>query len=446
VWQDIPAGDSNSLSGCVSHNRVAAAAPSGYICGYRRLLETIGPQDGEQIFLHGISRGIDHADLIEVFCTKSHISSSARRGIFSVFRVARETFQEVSRTYAAIRKKRIIWEMVEDDFEHGYTKKKSGKRFITFFLEIFNLPGDPAEEELEPLSADELKITATGNVNSSLKGRRFQDSTGMKHKNWFRSWTTSRKNVDAHYIRLKIQAKELSGFVAPSEVDDSVFRGRYQRDGYSWERYVIRGEGNYVIPLLLYIPNSNAKHLAMIYLHPDGKTSGDSAGGWIEQLVKKEGVLVAAPNSSSEIGETQKWPPNYPDDPCPMLSSSPEVLSASMRATSSGLRNFLKIERMSMQAGSMPWLLMNYVRHCWHAAAFWFIDQPNGIAQGSGLLCGNCHYNRLYHYSLSFSMGSCRCTRSLWSNRISPVASLREDCCLAELKDCMRKERHPQNS
>ena len=46
--------------------RIKAAVPGCYITGFRRLLESIGPQDAEQNLYHGVLNGITHADLLEV--------------------------------------------------------------------------------------------------------------------------------------------------------------------------------------------------------------------------------------------------------------------------------------------------------------------------------------------------------------------------------------------
>src|SRR5690606_2149585 len=45
-------------------DRVKVSAPAGYITSYKRLLESIGVQDGEQNFYHGIKNGIDHLDFL----------------------------------------------------------------------------------------------------------------------------------------------------------------------------------------------------------------------------------------------------------------------------------------------------------------------------------------------------------------------------------------------
>ena len=46
--------------------RLAAAAPTCYITSLHLLLESLGPQDGEQNLLGGVLAGLDHADYLEV--------------------------------------------------------------------------------------------------------------------------------------------------------------------------------------------------------------------------------------------------------------------------------------------------------------------------------------------------------------------------------------------
>ena len=59
-------------------------------------------------------------------------------------------------------------------------------------------------------------------------------------------------------------AARLSGFVPPTSVDDPVFLGRYPRDGYNVEKYFVRGEGDYVIPYLLMLPDGAGPHPALM--------------------------------------------------------------------------------------------------------------------------------------------------------------------------------------
>jgi hypothetical protein len=111
-------------------DRIKAASPAGYICGFRRLLQSIGPQDGEQNFYHGIASGIDHADLIEVFAPKPYLIAATTRDFFSI-QGARETYAEVQNAYRAFGKPDHI-QMTEDDYGHGYTLKNREATYAFF--------------------------------------------------------------------------------------------------------------------------------------------------------------------------------------------------------------------------------------------------------------------------------------------------------------------------
>ena len=66
----------------------------------------------------------------------------------------------------------------------------------------------------------------------------------------------------------------------------------------------LAGESDdYAIPILLFKPDDNLKHPAIIYLHSKGKVTDAGPGGEIEKLVKK-GYIVAAADVLG-IGETK---------------------------------------------------------------------------------------------------------------------------------------------
>ncbi|MFZ2411004.1 MAG: alpha/beta hydrolase family protein, partial [Candidatus Methanoperedens sp.] len=115
----------------------------------------------------------------------------------------------------------------------------------------------------------------------------------------------SRENINNHLNTVLSKAKTISGYKAPSgKVNEPFINGRYQRDGYVIEKYAIRGEGYYAIPMLLFVPdNCTEKRPAIVYLHTKGKAVDAQAGGEIEKLVKK-GYVVAAADVLG-VGETR---------------------------------------------------------------------------------------------------------------------------------------------
>ncbi len=281
--------------------RIKAGAPVNYITGFRRLLESIGPQDAEQNFYHGILNGLTHADLLEVRAPNPVLIGAGTRDFFSI-QGACETYAEVSNAYKVSGMEENIG-MVEDDFGHGYTVKLR-EGIYGFFQKNLNLPGNPNNENMDILTPEELMVTPTGNIASSIENAQTVFDLNKKEaEKQIERLQDSRSDFEIHLNKVQQEAKEISGYRPPDENIKSVFRGRYQREGYSVEMYALHGEGECVVPLLLFVPETGNKFSSIIYLHPKGKIADAAVAGRIEQLVKK-GYLVAAPDVSG-IGEVE---------------------------------------------------------------------------------------------------------------------------------------------
>jgi len=273
-------------------DRILAAAPECYITSMRRLWESIGPQDAEQNFYHGIASGIDHADLLEVRAPKPTLMITTTRDFFSI-QGARETAKEVKRAFEAFGMGNNF-NMVEDDSVHASTRKNR-EAMYAFFQKYLNLPGDPTDEDIEPLSNEELTVTLTGQVATSLGGETVFSLNKKQAERELLQLEQSRKLMNEHLRNARAAAAELSGFVAPAQSSEAAFTGRYRRIGYAVEKYFIAGEGDYPIPFLLMVPNSGGKHPALLYLDPDGKSVEANRGGEMEWFVKR-GYVVLAPD------------------------------------------------------------------------------------------------------------------------------------------------------
>jgi dienelactone hydrolase len=297
-------------------DRIKAAAPTDYITSFRRLLESIGTQCGEQNFYHGLLSGIDHADLIELRAPKPTLIVTTTRNYFSI-QGARETYREAKIAYRTFGMEENL-KMAEDDDVHTSTKKNR-EAIYAFFQRTLDLPGSPIDEDVEILKPEELQVTETGNVLTSLNSEMVFSINKKETEKLIEKLETSRKNIDQHLKRVLIDAKELSGYIVPIDKKEPVFRGAYQRDGYSVEMYAIEGEGNYVIPMLLFKPYGSGKYPAIIYINPDGKAMEASPGDHIEELVKK-GFIVVLPDVIG-IGETKFERPPSSDPGYPGYSA-----------------------------------------------------------------------------------------------------------------------------
>ncbi len=284
-------------------DRVKVSIPcSGSIIN-RRLLETKGIQDAESFFIGGLANGITFEDLIEVRAPKPTLMTFTSRDEYLTMQSQQEAYQESIAAYRAFGNEDNL-KVSEDDSKHWMTSKIRYDMY-SFFMKHFNLPGDPSELEAEIIPAEEMKVTPTGQILTSYGGNMIFDINKKDGEKLIEELERSRKDIDNHLIKVESIAKKISGFIDPSgEKIQPFLNGRYQRDGYSVGKYAIMGEGNYAIPILLFVPNdSKESHPALVYVHSKGKITEANPGGEIEKLVKK-GYVVAAADVIG-IGETR---------------------------------------------------------------------------------------------------------------------------------------------
>lgn len=284
-------------------DRVKVSVPCSWATLNRRLLETKGGQDGESIFLHGVAEGITFEDLLEVRAPKPTLMTFTSRDEYLCLQGAREAYKEAINSYRSFGREENL-ALVEDDSKHWMTPKIR-LAIYSFFMKHFNLQGDPSEEEAEILTLEELRVTPTGQILTSFGGDMIFDVNKKETQKLIENIEKSRKDIEKHLGEVNVKAKEISGFITPDKTGGEAFlNGRYQRDGYSVGKYAIMGEGDYAIPILLFVPNdTKEKHPALIYLHPQGKVTEAKPGGEIERLVKK-GYVVAAADVIG-VGETK---------------------------------------------------------------------------------------------------------------------------------------------
>ena len=273
--------------------RVKVSVPCSWSTYSKSLTETKGTQDPDSFFYRGLEEGISLEDLLEVRAPVPTLMTFTSRDQYLSIQGARDAYQEAKKAYKAFGKEDNI-QYVEDDYKHWLTPKIR-LAIYSFFMKHMDVKGDPAEVEVEFLSVDELQVTPTGQVSTWLETENVQSINASETQALLNDLYGSRQNISSHLAKVSDKAKELSGFFQPEFTDGNpFFNGRYQRDGYSVGKYAIEGEGEYVIPLLLFVPDNNHEKLpAIIYLHPEGKAREAGPGGEIEKLVRK-GYVVAA--------------------------------------------------------------------------------------------------------------------------------------------------------
>lgn len=278
--------------------RILASAPECYITTFTRLLQTIGNQDAEQNLPNFIVKGLDLPDLLTVRAPKPSLMITTTRDIFSI-QGAREAEKEVAEIYKAYGKAENFGR-AEDDTGHASTLKNR-EAMYAFFQRQLNNPGNYKDQTVILLSKDELRVTSSGQVSVSFGG----ETVHRLNKKEAESILNRRESVlntnNSELENIVSSARRLSGYRDPSENDKPVFSGRFIKTGYSIDKYFIKGEGDYIIPYILFIPDLPGNK-AIIYLNPSGKSADASPGGEMEWLVK-QGFIVLAPDLIG-IGET----------------------------------------------------------------------------------------------------------------------------------------------
>ena len=274
-------------------DRFAVAAPSCYITSWRRLLETIGPQDAEQCFPGWLAAGLDHADFLAAFAPKPFLMLSAIRDFFPIAG-ARETFGESKRVYALAGVPDHVG-MVEADDGHGYSEPRRMAAYEWFDRWLKGAGQQEREPVIAIATEEELNATTTGQVVTSLGGETVH-SLNKKRADQFHPGAVTPQQI----------AKRVA-FVKPEGALNVRNFGRLEGDGYHIERLVYETEPGITIPALLYLPERAGRKPAVIYAASEGKAS---AGGEAESLVKAGFVVLSI--DARGFGETRT--PGDPTD------------------------------------------------------------------------------------------------------------------------------------
>ncbi len=262
-------------------DRILAAAPECFISSMEYVLKSIGPQDAEQNLIHMISEGLDHADLLEARAPKPGLMITTTRDFFSI-QGARETFGEVKQFYEAMGAGEQMT-MVEDDDGHASTKKNR-EAMYAFFQKYLDNPGNPDDQEVELTNEKELWVTESGQLATSIKSETIYSLNRRIARNQIAKLKLNRARVDMdeHIGKAVSEAKRLSGFSIPGSFGEAVFSGRYVKEEYILEKYLIPGSGNYMLPVAMFSPVGEGNNEVVLLLDEQG----------MERAAEKDSLMI----------------------------------------------------------------------------------------------------------------------------------------------------------
>ena len=271
--------------------RIKASAPECYITSMEYQLKSGGPQDAEQNFPRGIQLGLDHADLLEVRAPKPTLMITTTRDMFSI-QGARDTYQETKLAYKAFGKEENMM-MVEDNAGHQSTLKNR-EAMYAFFQKHLDNPGDSKDEEVVIFPVEELYVTETGQLSTSVGSKFLFDVNSDLTKKNMEVLNGSRQNMDQHLFDLKQKVQAISGYTENAKKAKLIFSGQTEFETYFLNKYLIVEEGDKIIPFVTLVPKQPMGSSALYLDNMENKES-DEAYAIPIQMVKK-GVTVIVPD------------------------------------------------------------------------------------------------------------------------------------------------------
>jgi cephalosporin-C deacetylase-like acetyl esterase len=265
-------------------DRIQTAAPSCYITSWHRMVQSIGPQDAEQVFPSWLKDGLDYPDFIYAFNGKPFLILSAIRDFFPIGG-ARATYDEVRRTYARLNLSDRI-SMFEADDGHGYTKPRREAAYKWFTRQLEGSENDTPESPVHLATAEELQCTPTGQVKTA-----FPDGADVYSINRARAGQLrAARRPAADNVRTR--AAELLHFEPPQGPVHITSFGQLMRAGITVQKFTYESEPGISVPALLFIPNGGgARRPAILLADSRGKAANASDA---EALAAEGNIVLVA--------------------------------------------------------------------------------------------------------------------------------------------------------
>jgi len=244
-------------------DRVAAAAPSCYLTSWKRILETIGPQDGEQNIFGQIKHGLDHADYIHLRAPKPTLILTATKDFFDI-EGSWDTFREAKRLYTRLGVPERV-SLVEADETHGFSIRL--REGMVHWMQRWLLDVDrPVDEiNLAVLTDGEMQCTPTGLV-ADMDGYRstidlnVERAEGLKAK---RAAFWQEKSPEEALAQVRALAGIRPDDALPAPAAEVL--GEETLAGHRVQHLLLAIEPGIVLPARAYLPAEGAISQAHIF-------------------------------------------------------------------------------------------------------------------------------------------------------------------------------------
>lgn len=239
-------------------DRIYAAAPECYITNFKRLVESIGPQDAEQNPYRAITKGFDHPDFLHLRAPKPSLIVTTTNDFFSQ-QGARETYHESLLSYSAFGATENL--SFTEDFGGHESTQKNREAVYAFFQKHLNNPGDSTDLEVTRYAPEDLWVTPTGQLQSSIRGL----TTFELNRKISKEAPVNRED-------LKDVVSQISGYDPDTIVVNPVYTGQSRQNGFVLDAYFLENE-DYALPVNIIRNPEYRLNKTLIWIPEKGKAS-----------------------------------------------------------------------------------------------------------------------------------------------------------------------------
>ena len=270
--------------------RIAASAPGCYLTGFRRLLETIGPQDAEQNIFGQIAKGLDHGDYVMLRAPRPTLVMAATRDFFDIAGTW-HLYRQSKRFYTRLGFSERV-EMLETDTTHGFPpdmRVGAARWFSRWFL---GNDKPLLEENFPVLNDEQLRCTPEGQV-LRLPGAR---SLVALNREWEARLSAPRRKLWQDPRAALAEVRRITGIRATTDLPEAevTLAGKSERAGCTVEKVILKPEAGIWLPALRFEPTQSKRSGGpVLYLHNGGKQVDAAPGGPIERLALTGRTVLA---------------------------------------------------------------------------------------------------------------------------------------------------------
>ena len=282
--------------------RIVAAAPSCYITGFERLLDTIGPQDAEQNIYGQLAFGMDHADYLMMQAPMPILICAATEDFFDITGVW-NSFRYAKRLYTRMEFAERI-DLLENDAGHNYNRLQ--RQGVVRWMSRWLLDKDRPiiEPEIKLLSDEEVRCAPGGQVMNLDGARSTYDLNLDLEKNLAvrrkKQWANKGRADLLYEVRKAAGMRRIADLPEPKVASS----GTVERDGYQIRKMILTPADGIYLPALMFVPETKTGQPAVLYIHEQGKAADAAPGGPVEVIVKAGKCVLAVDVRGT--GETQQ--------------------------------------------------------------------------------------------------------------------------------------------